>query len=53
MKTCPSVPNHIWKNPLPANIRKLVFHEMKRDGGTSFLGIHGIHLVMTKTNLLL
>ena len=36
-----SFPNHIWYNALPANIRKLVFHEIKRDGITSLHGIHG------------
>ena len=28
-------------NPLPANIRKGVLHEITRDGITSFHGIHG------------
>ena len=29
------------RNALPANIRKLVFYEIKRDGISSFHGIHG------------
>ena len=33
-------PDHIWQNVLPDNIRKLVFHEVKRDGITSLHGIH-------------
>ena len=31
-----------WQNTLPANIRKWVFNEIKRDGRTSF---HGIHVI--------
>ena len=33
-------PNHIWYNAHPADIRKLVFHEIKRDGITTLHAIH-------------
>ena len=40
-------PNHIRYNALPANIRKLVFYEIKRDGITP---LHGIHDQILLTN---
>ena len=39
-------PNMIRADPLPAYIRKLVFHEIKRDGITSSHGIHVIFITM-------
>ena len=40
-----SHPNHVWYNPLPANIKKWVFRGIKRDGITS---VHGIHVLIVQ-----
>ena len=63
METCTSLrffffflakygPDHIWQNPVPANIRKRVFHGIKRDGITSFHGIHESLLLTILRNVM-
>ena len=46
-----TLPNHIWKNTLPANIRKLVFSLKKSKGNDKFCGIHDMKVTIDDIDL--